>query len=91
MTKERIFQCRFRLGINHFTELCCRKRLAIGVSDDEVERGKNMYKTIAFSMLESNVTRADDIAKQVLIFYLVIFIPLKKQASIQKSANGKNK
>ncbi|EJD75999.1 bc1 complex core subunit 1, variant [Loa loa] len=42
------------------------KRLAVGVSEEEVERGRNMYKTIAFSALESSVTRADDIAKQVL-------------------------
>uniref|UniRef100_A0A8R1U295 Uncharacterized protein n=1 Tax=Onchocerca volvulus TaxID=6282 RepID=A0A8R1U295_ONCVO len=42
------------------------KRLAVGVSEEEVERGKNMYKTIVFSALESSVTRADDIAKQVL-------------------------
>ncbi|VDK73215.1 unnamed protein product [Litomosoides sigmodontis] len=42
------------------------KKLAIGVSEEEVERGRNMYKTMAFSTLESSVTRADDIAKQVL-------------------------
>nr|BAD11763.1 mitochondria bc1 complex core subunit 1 [Brugia malayi] len=42
------------------------KRLAIGVSEEEIERGKNMYKTVAFSALESSVTRVDDIAKQVL-------------------------
>lgn len=41
------------------------KKLAVGVSEEEVERGKNMYKTMAFSTLESNVTRADDLAKQV--------------------------
>ncbi|KAM3723697.1 Cytochrome b-c1 complex subunit 1 [Dirofilaria immitis] len=42
------------------------KKLAVGVSEEEIERGKNMYKTVVFSSLESNVTRADDIAKQVL-------------------------
>uniref|UniRef100_A0A915PH90 Mitochondrial processing peptidase beta subunit n=1 Tax=Setaria digitata TaxID=48799 RepID=A0A915PH90_9BILA len=42
------------------------KRLAVGVTDEEVERGKNMCKTVVFSALESNVTRADDIAKQSL-------------------------
>ncbi|KAL4002579.1 Insulinase (Peptidase M16) family protein [Acanthocheilonema viteae] len=42
------------------------KKLAVGVSEEEVERGRNMYKTVVFSTLESSVTRADDIAKQVL-------------------------
>ncbi|CAG9530595.1 unnamed protein product [Cercopithifilaria johnstoni] len=41
------------------------KKMAVGVSEEEVERGRNMYKTIVFSSLESSVTRADDIAKQV--------------------------
>ncbi|VDN02215.1 unnamed protein product [Thelazia callipaeda] len=41
------------------------KKLVSGVSEEEVERGKNMYKTVVFSALESNTARADDIAKQV--------------------------
>ncbi|VDK59646.1 unnamed protein product [Anisakis simplex] len=42
------------------------KHLASGVTEDEVDRVKNMLKTNVFQSFESNAKRVDDIAKQVL-------------------------
>ncbi|KHN87756.1 Cytochrome b-c1 complex subunit 1, mitochondrial [Toxocara canis] len=42
------------------------KHLSSSVSDEEIDRVKNMLKTNLFQSLETNAGRADDIAKQVL-------------------------
>lgn len=75
--------CLFIVRVTYWEIL--RKRLAVGVSEEEVERGRNIYKTIIFSALESSVTRADDIAKQVCKIFLrrtAGFIHVKNSGSM---------